>query len=1068
MGQRITRGRLQGLGVLASEISMETLEAVGTAATSSSYTQAGPAPGQAVAQQDGSRLVLEASGGHGEEIEVDVTASGLPGASGVRVRWRPSDESTDLDWRGRSEPSLAGLVSMAVFEDTSGEEWRAFDLIADPESGALVLIAGLDGATAATPKAYAYDWSTGAWGAAVDITTGTGRWESMAGVCLPGGRMLALASKTTSSFDVYLSEDGGTTWSHYAEDEGLTLSSLQSCCYFRGDLLLVSSTEVGGTPSIGQTVSTSLGTTWEILATHTNMGHSARVAAIGEQAIVVAYATHAADYPAVRILGAASELLSDADEVIVDTVALLDVAVSVDDLGSIYVYGRIDDSGGTGRTDAIGVWVSTDRGATFTRMGSSAGYGDAWCSRDDSWRRFAVHTCRGYHVLVGNLASTTTTYVECIGTVRLGGWDTLSHEASVGPARPTAPGWSSPSSGEAYTFAPSDVLGNQGWTVATVVATSAGTHAVADPGVFEVSCSIGQTVVLTSPTLGSGAGVRLHTCHRIDSGTPGVADPADVARLTISDGSTTYRLDVRFSTTALAVFDGVANTSLASVALDATEWVEVYAHITGLANGIEVYYRTTPGVGPWSTAYAYDSPSVPLTDAGATAAGDKVILGSLDDTVAKRLHWRFAYVCDDGLGPAVGVGDGYLSGDPAPLPEAGDGTRLLHLAAQRGPGVIGERWLLAPFYQYGIHNLFPTLSPSPDTRWRSTAKDADVDLVFDTTYGHLLGLTPQQFWGFIRANFRDAQVHVSNDPSVGWTSWATYDGCESGFSGLAYTLRGSSYVPASGSDAGGRALFRNELVGGYLLVGSDLSSSSQRARRIVGNSAGVWDYTTETLPVRIDVEGLDGSEGGTELDIVWPSGLLHQRVSGAPFGTATTYRYVRVRIPADQVTPDAYYEVGALLAGTAWVPGKRTSRGWSQGMAPNVDRRTSRYGTIRKRQVGPPARRWSMGWTDGATLAKIRGVARPDFLRNGGASYPPLALADDVWLSLWGVLEEVDGGALPVVALGAIPEADQVQCDRSLWLYGTASGTAQFNEVSGDEGVAEFGRIDPITVDELK
>ena len=79
-------------------------------------------------------------------------------------------------------------------------------------------------------------------------------------------------------------------------------------------------------------------------------------------------------------------------------------------------------------------------------------------------------------------------------------------------------------------------------------------------------------------------------------------------------------------------------------------------------------------------------------------------------------------------------------------------------------------------------------------------------------------------------------------------------------------------------------------------------------------------------------------------------------------------------------------------------------------------------------------------------------------------------MVDVVWTLLYGLLEQTDGGAEPLLALAEVPQTSVPLSvtDRTLFLYGTWDSSVQANQVEGDEGVNEFLRIDPIRISEIK
>jgi hypothetical protein len=465
------------------------------------------------------------------------------------------------------------------------------------------------------------------------------------------------------------------------------------------------------------------------------------------------------------------------------------------------------------------------------------------------------------------------------------------------------------------------------------------------------------------------------------------------------------------------------------------------------------------------------------TNGGATAnTTNLVALGAIGSTTAR---FRVSYALLNGV--ATFVEGWYLGLDadaedqlgailgatPSAVLDLGSETAAGYLAATRGPGRRDETFAIVPSYQYGAENVFPVLSPSPDTRFRTTDK-SEIRLCFDLGSEARLGYEWQQVLGLLRVNFRLAYWQSSAD-GASWTTRITYDGAD-GFTDLTASVVGDHLRAGTGSTSGARALQRNELAGGYaVLRWTVMAVDFEEAYPILGNSAGVWvdptGITTKLAEIRIAADPA-GFPSTVTVDLVWPSAIVHERQTST-YPTLED-RYWRLRVTADQVTPDTYYEIGVLFPGDVAAYGRQVARGWSQTMKPNVQRSRSRYGTIRKREDGPPARRWSMGWTDGAYMLKPRSND-PDYVRNATSTAPALAMRDDVWLTLWGLLEELRSGEVPVMALAKIPSATEtVQTDRTLWLYGSLEGDVQFNHVVGEEGSTEFGRIDPIAVDEIR
>lgn len=98
----------------------------------------------------------------------------------------------------------------------------------------------------------------------------------------------------------------------------------------------------------------------------------------------------------------------------------------------------------------------------------------------------------------------------------------------------------------------------------------------------------------------------------------------------------------------------------------------------------------------------------------------------------------------------------------------------------------------------------------------------------------------------------------------------------------------------------------------------------------------------------------------------------------------------------------------------------------------------------------------------------VGGHIDPDYLSATGTSLP-LVASGEVYTGLRAVLDELESGAVPVVALRDIPGTDDlttVNPDR--FLYGFVSGDLRFDQVVGDDDTAgqQISRTGSLTVEE--
>ncbi len=1094
MGQRRDADlQLDGLGIPERRISLDTLTAVGTggaASSDSSFTQAGAGPGQGVSNDAESKLTIEVSNGQEVPFEVHVRNAGLPGvgkptvpggalATGqtgdVGVLWREQASTTQDDWRGKQNVATLDLWAAIEWSDVS--VFANFELLVNPKTQPLIGLAAPASSSPITGRLFDWnnrEWHTSKSNISLDPTEVLGDvrdiWDAITGVVLPSGRALAIGITSVGEIQVFAS-DNLVDWGPYADSSG-TVSSTSTdatAAFYRSDVVLFS--EDAG--DVQQMVSNDLGTNFNFVPpTAISFGSDIQARALPDNGgIIVAYRRDSDDRPAVRVLSSANQALADAAEVLVDAVSgsepLTELGLAVDDNGVIVVLGRPDGTGSR-TADEIVVWSSFDGGETFDLDNVPLHQSNDVATCPTNLR---ARFCRGWLVCAHNWVASPGNEDGSVGTMWSAGWSNLN----------MLPG--------AQTWIPLDLpadLGN--W--ANVGATA---PVLAPPGVMEFVIAASTGAVQLDPTSGTpGSGQGVYFDHRIDSGTPSVASFENGIELRDADGASEFRIQVRIGVGGTRLFDDVAGAAIgADIVVDGTEWRSWLVTIDTFGNAF-VFYRDSFSTTRWIAALV----EFALTDGGAGAATGRIRAGSVASTTVTS-HWRRLdeNVDQSGIGlhaPTLGFSNSAISTGAAltNLPNAvhelggadpdtaafllGTATPPLatYLAAVRGPGRRSEVFTIDPFFERGVSNVFPELSPSPSSPFE-TLDTAALQLVFD--FGNLTRIGHIWHWyvGLFGTNIRTAVLEGSTD-GIAWTVLGTYNGAE-GFEGLSYDLVGDLLRPAAGTVAAGRYLKRNELAphgtiadrAGYAIL--DLGGTPT-ALPIVGNGPGVWADPTGAPTVLAEVRlGGDVASVATPgtCDLVFPDAVLLAAVSGVFPATSQFYRFVRIRAPAGQPIVGTGYRIGAMSGpGTVAVFGKRSSRGWVQSMTANVATRRSRFGVRRRRQLGPNVIRWSQNWADGTLLSKIHGVAAPDFLAVGGAS-AALAAVDDVWWTLWALEEETDGWSVPIVGLNSVPNVgEETLNDRTRILFGHVDlGAIQFNEALGDVGINEFGRIDSIGID---
>jgi len=411
---------------------------------------------------------------------------------------------------------------------------------------------------------------------------------------------------------------------------------------------------------------------------------------------------------------------------------------------------------------------------------------------------------------------------------------------------------------------------------------------------------------------------------------------------------------------------------------------------------------------------------------------------------------------------AVGVGAAEYY-----LPDLHDSTReRLSLARIRGgPAIPGELYTLPVAPSYPVEALLPTEEPSPDRRWRSTAKGATLRIALD------FGLDTDPAAGAgglafaVRAcNVRTVKLRAAPDAvSPTWQTVATIDLAQ-GFTGVLAAREGDTLMPHTGTTAGARYIRRGELRGGHVIYDADGSAGGPYVRRIRDNSAGWWAITSGPRAV-LYLEGVTGTEPvNADADIVWPSGVL---LTQAGPGNELRYRWWAVQVDSTEVAAEAYYEIGAAYLFGVVPLGKEWGSGYEWGRAPNVGTSTDTYGTDRRAQIGPTRRTLSLSWDDGQREDRFvdATASTADWLATNGAS--SRVARDDVRGQVEGLLETAEGGALPVLVLlgDHSTESSTTITDPTRWLVGYVDGeirTQQGGRYDPDTG--EFVRLGPVVI----
>jgi len=370
--------------------------------------------------------------------------------------------------------------------------------------------------------------------------------------------------------------------------------------------------------------------------------------------------------------------------------------------------------------------------------------------------------------------------------------------------------------------------------------------------------------------------------------------------------------------------------------------------------------------------------------------------------------------------------------------------------AAGGPAYYGDAWTVGTRYARGLHQIDPTVSPSPNVYYESTSTAEQVIEWDLTTADRPLDGTIGIYLGGI--NFRTAYLEEWNGAS--WDSTATIDAA-TGTSGLSYTLSGVVLTASGSGTAAGRYLHMDELSGCTVVLDT---GGTPTAKRATANSEGVWDPAHGRKPL-VRLESTHGVTTGT-CDLCASSVvvLIHDRTTAR-----TKYR---LRIPANQAVPDPGYRIGVCVIGPmAYLPNVPD---WGRQMEarPNVEITESRDGRRFATRRGRPRRSVEVSWPGGTDTSHVYALD-PDYLEPG-SGYAAAGVVNDAQ-KIEAMLLRADGSRIPAVYIARAPapgSTTQTIIGIGTHLYGRLSDRVRRTAVLGDEYLSEVQTIDSITIEE--
>lgn len=594
-----------------------------------------------------------------------------------------------------------------------------------------------------------------------------------------------------------------------------------------------------------------------------------------------------------------------------------------------------------------------------------------------------------------------------------------------------------------------------GWT-----ATGAGTDASSAFGGWAVETTANTRYF---DRAGSATGNPLAVWARLRVASGGDLTTDAVALRLIRDtgaGSNRYSVVLRFSGTGARLYDDTAAAAIGSdiSGLVAGDYVDVLFFLTG--SRATVYYKAVSST-KWSLG-----PTGNAT-AAATASGNVVQWGNIASGTATS-HWAFVNSAADARVDSAPVREQSIARPTYGMEMSARRKWLqsgIYTRVRTGPVLTGEIFTISTVYDYGA--LDPKVQVSGEA-WRSTTAASTVTLTWTLAAQNVASWSTSIGICLREPNFRTATL-AGYDGST-HTTLVSIDTC-TGMSSLEFARVGYAIAPA-GSPVGTRYAQHDEYAGCYAILSS---GGTTNVVLLEGNSAGTWRGTGGPQII-LHIRRTDPVTGAaTDVSTMLSSGAIQiiprEYVAIAHGLNTSAFRSYRLQITA-QSTFEGYFKLGRPpIVGPFVAFGRQYARGRLVGPILTVSETDLPGGGRRVRQQFRPRRYAEVAWTDAVVGGGTGGVwgASPDPASIAVYNSIPVAMSKDPAM-IEGILQVARSGEQPVVYLPSVltGSATSQFGGRELIMPAMIMGEPGARTgVMGNENSSEISTIGVVRLEEL-
>jgi hypothetical protein len=597
----------------------------------------------------------------------------------------------------------------------------------------------------------------------------------------------------------------------------------------------------------------------------------------------------------------------------------------------------------------------------------------------------------------------------------------------------------------------------------TTTTSGTGTASITAAGLLSTSTSVGagtQFYHEDDSTNGSLAFLGEWAVQVTAGGSTTVQEVGITLRL--SDG-TSHGIEVqlRISQSGYAVYDVVAASTLATVTGTGSgaKAYRIGAYSDGTSRRFQVWHRLHNALDEsraWTLGYSTSTLGDSFAS-GTTRVRWGLITASANTTALwYHLGWSVGDVSTGDQ--AVGTRDRWDAWDSTASPTGLQGrlisTQHVYVGGgytvrgTQGPGAVGDTFTLRSSSQYALTNVFPTVARSPRLGWRSVSDSAAQSIALalhPTILGTETSAALSPVWALVLqgCNWRTATLQKYTGGA-----WSTLAAIDLSYDSLPYVRTGGAYEPDGVASSMPYAM-RGEWIGATW-------ASSALRRRILDSSEGAWSTSYAGPRLRVAVSG------GTAVDAASGVGGRIWSTRGAIVFPAPTCAGLRLVIDA-QDTVDNDLRIGSLLLGPCYLAPRRPDWQQADTLEPGHRRQRRDDGSVVVTNQAPPARRYSLAWTDGVDESQAF-AGGPDYAAWASGESPgaPSALPR----ALVGLIRDHDGEQVALLpAVTASASAVTLRRHHEI-LVGTMTSSAELEAALGEELSTQVQRVAALVVEE--